>query len=194
MLEYLIEYVITVFVILGSFIGSIFIIRKDWKNYGLLYLISGILGGLICTLFLVLGFYYFPITPFSFGLPIPLVALFTVFPFYVLLGVYFSPKRWVWKLPFYMAMINLAVYTELLLVQYTKILKYKPPWDTWDSYSTWWLFFLGMEYIGGRMIPASKRWPIAIKSFRYGRWAWIVTHIIFMLTVFLMGVYLGKQL
>lgn len=192
-MENILEYAITLAAIASSSIGAISIMRKDWKRYGLLFLISGLLGNLICILFISLNFYEFPITPFSFGLPFPLTAVLTAFPFYVLLGVNFSPRRWVWKFPFYWALVNLGVFIEALIVENTKILKYNPPWDLWDSYSTWWLFFLGMEYIGGMIIPQEKRRPISIKSLRYGRWAWIVTHIIFTLTVFLAGVYLGRK-
>jgi len=188
------EYFFTLTVIIGSYAGSIFILKKDWKRYGLLYLISAAAGILACVAFMLFDFYYYPVTPYSLGLPFPFTAIVAAFPFYVLVGVNFSPRRWVWKLPFYMAMINLGVFGEILLEEYTEIIEYIPPWDTWDSYSAWWLYFLGMEYIGGMVVPESKRNPLQIKSLRYGRWGWIVTHIIFILTIFFTGVYFGMKL
>jgi hypothetical protein len=35
------------------------------------------------------------------------------------------------------------------------------------------------------------RRPISAESFRYGKWAWIVLHIIVIATIFLAGVYVG---
>ncbi|RLQ01272.1 hypothetical protein D9545_05585 [Geobacillus stearothermophilus] len=39
--------------------------------------------------------------------------------------------------------------------------------------------------------PQNARSPLAASSFRYGRWGWIVVHLMAMTTVFLAGVYAG---
>ncbi|MFB9760793.1 hypothetical protein ACFFMS_21170 [Ectobacillus funiculus] len=45
--------------------------------------------------------------------------------------------------------------------------------------------------MGGKVVPEHLRKPINGESFRYGKWAWIVFHIIVISTIFLAGVYVG---
>lgn len=43
-----------------STVVSILILRKNWKRYGLLFLISAVIGNILCYIFVVLGLYYYP--------------------------------------------------------------------------------------------------------------------------------------
>lgn len=188
------EYVFTAAAIFGSLVGTYFIVKLDWRKYGLLYLLSGISANIVCILFLSLDFYEFPITPFNGALTLPFTALLTTFPYYVLLGVRYSPRRWGWKIPFYWGMVHLGVAAEKLLEEYTNIIQYGKYWDTFDSYATWWIYLLIFEYIGGRIVPAHLRKPLPIEAFRFGNGAWFVLHFILILTIFLAGVYVGTLL
>lgn len=177
-----------------SVIGSAFILRHNFRRYGLVYLISSLTGAFFCFLFVSMGFYSFPvkIIPMS---SIPIIEMFTVIPFYVLLGIRYSPVKWGWKIPFYWGMVHIAMLLEILvLFEPVKILNYEEKWDVWDSYTWWWIYLLLLEWIGGKIVPAHSRKPIQTKSFRYGRWAWIVFHFIVIVTIFLAGVYAGWKI
>ncbi len=177
--------------VIVSIIGSILIVKKDWKKYGLLYLTSSVVGSILCFLFVSIGFYYFPVKLFPF-IPVPIIEMVTVVPFYVVLGVRYSPFHWGWKIPFYWVMVHIAMALEVLaLYDPVRIIRYKPPWDLWDSYTWWWIYLLLFEWMGGKMIPSSSRKPIQSKSFRYGRWVWLFLHFILIVTIFLAGFYTG---
>ena len=180
-----------IFAILFSIIGSLFIIRIDWKRYLLLFLISGIIGNIICYVFVKIGFYSFPYRLFPKISLMPFVAISTFFPFYVLLGVRYSPKSWAYKIPFYWAFIHLGMLGETLVKLNTDLIRYNFEWDFWDSYTWWWIFFLLFDWIGGLIIPEHLRKPIDSELFRYGNWVWIVFHFIVISTFFLGGYYLG---
>ncbi|GLH65419.1 CBO0543 family protein [Parageobacillus sp. G301] len=177
-----------------SLIGSFFILRNNFKRYGLLYFISGLTGAFLCFVFVSIGFYSFParLIPMS---PIPIIEMFTVIPFYVLFGVRYSPSKWGWKIPFYWGMVHIAMLLEIfVLFPPVKIMDYKENWDAWDSYTWWWIYLLLFEWIGGKIVPTHSRKPIQSKSFRYGRWGWVVFHFIVITTIFLAGVYTGWNL
>lgn len=174
-----------------SLIGSFFILRNNWKRYGILYILSAFIGTILCFLFVVLGFYSFPVTIIP-NSPIPLIQMFTVLPFFVILGVMFSPVRWVWKIPYYWGLVHVITLQEVIfLYQPIQLIQFHN-WGVWTSYTWWWIYFLVFEWIGGRIIPGDSRRPIQSKSFRYGRWAWFVFHFIVILTIFLGGFYLGR--
>ncbi|SFM26034.1 CBO0543 family protein [Pelosinus propionicus] len=173
-------------------IGSYFILRLDWKRYGLLYLLAGLIGNLLCYLFVEVRFYSFPYI-FLPILKIPIFSILTAFSYFVLLGVRYSPIDWVHKISFYGVMINTGVFFETVLKNTTRLISYDYEWDFWDSYTTWWAFFILMEWIGGKMIPAHLRKPLAIEAFRFGNWFWFVIHIVALFTIFLAGLYLGKN-
>lgn len=175
-----------------SLLGSYLILRKNWKRYGLLYLISGLVGTILCLLFVLLGFYSFPLTiiPKS---PIPLLQIFTSVPFLVIFGVRYSPLQWQWKIPFYWALVHIVMLQETLLSDKpVQLIQYRSEWDLWDSYTWWWIYLLLFEWIGGMIVPSHSRKPIQSKSFRYGRWAWTMFHFIVILTIFLGGFFLGR--
>ncbi len=73
----------------------------------------------------------------------------------------------------------------------TSIFKFESEWDLWDSYSLRWVYYLLFEILGGKIIPSDLRNPISHESFRYGRWAWILFHVVVITTIFLAGVYVG---
>lgn len=184
--EMYISIIILVFVLIGSY----FILRLDWKRYGLLYLLTGILGNVLCYLFVEVGFYSFPYI-FLPIIKIPILAILTAFPYYVLLGVRYSPTNWAYKIAFYGVIINTGVFAETVLKNMTSLIRYDFEWDFWDSYTTWWGFFILMEWISTKIIPPYLRKPLSIDVFRFGNWFWFVIHIVAMFTIFLAGLYLG---
>ncbi|AEG60770.1 CBO0543 family protein [Desulforamulus ruminis] len=187
----MIETYITIFAVVSSLIGSYFIIRLNWKRYGLLFLISGILANILCYIFVTMGFYSFPYRLFPSLSPMPFDVVLTVFPFAVLISVRYSPKSWYYKIFFYWCIVHMGMLAETLVLTQTKLINYDFKWDFWDSYTWWWIFFLLFEWIGGRIIPEHLRKPISADAFKLGNWAWILFHFIVILTIFLGGVYLG---
>lgn len=179
-------------IIIVAGLGCLFFIRLDWKRYGLLFLISAFSSNLFCYLFTFIGFYTFPENVLHSQSLIPYGLVSTLFPFITLFGIRYSPKQWIWKIPFYWAIVHLGVLGEVILKN-TKIFDFKPEWDLWDSYTLWWLNYLLYELLGGKIIPEHLRKPINSESFRYGKWAWIVLHIIVISTIFLAGVFVGAK-
>lgn len=166
------------------------IVRMDWKRYGLLYLLSATTAVALCFFFTYVGFYSFPVNVLHGSLTIPYALVMTAFPSAVLFGVRYSPERWPWKIPFYWAIVHIGVLGEVLLLS-TPIFDFSPEWDLWDSYALWWLYYLLFELLGGKLIPPNMRKPLPTDALRYGRWAWIVLHVILVATIFLAGVYFG---
>ncbi|RHW35757.1 hypothetical protein D1B31_19155 [Neobacillus notoginsengisoli] len=177
--------------ILAGALGCLVIIRTDWKRYGFLYLASAVSANVLCYAFVSSGFYSYPNNVLHGDALIPYGLVSTVFPFLVLSGVRYSPEKWIWKIPFYWAVVHLGVLGEVILRQ-TSFFVFGPEWDLWDSYTLWWLFYLLFELLGGKIVPDNVRRPINASSFRYGKWAWIVLHIIVISTIFLAGIYVGK--
>jgi len=171
-------------------LGCFYFVRLDWKRYGAVYLIAAIAANALCYALTYVGMYSFPENEWHDSLLIPHGLVSTLFPFIAMFGVRFSPERWVWKIPFYWGVVHLGVAGEVVLKQ-TSIFAFAKEWDLWDSYTLWWIFYLLMEALSGKIVPASKRKPIRAESFRYGRWAWIVFHAIVVTTIFLAGVYVG---
>ena len=175
-----------------SGIGTIWIIKKNWRQYGLLFLISVIIGNILCLLFIELQFYPYNFFPKLYPMPFPL--LLTMFPFYVLFGVRYSPSSWKYKIPFYWVLVHIGMLGEVLAQNYTSVIHYNKYWDTWDSYTWWWIFLLVFELIGGIVVSKDNRKPLLEDSFRYGKPVWYLLHFILILTIFLAGVYLGTKL
>lgn len=187
------EMYISIVSLVLSLAGSYYILRLDWKRYGFLYLLAGVIGNTLCYLFVKVGFYSYPYI-FLPVLRIPLVAILTAFSFYVILGVRYSPASWTHKIMFYGVLINTGVFFETVLKNTTRLIQYHYEWDLWDSYTTWWGFFILMEWLGGKIVPQQLRAPISANAFRFDNWFWFVIHIVGMFTVFLAGLYLGLQL
>lgn len=120
-----IESVLSVGALVTSTAGSVWIIRKSWKQYGLLFVISGAVGVALCYLFIYLKLYTFPFRLFPSVSAMPITLILTVFPLYVMLGVRYSPKPWLWKLPFYMVMVHIGVTAEAIIEQTTQIIRYE---------------------------------------------------------------------
>lgn len=111
-----------------SVICSIFIIKIDWKRYGFLFLLSAIVGVILCYIYIYLGMYTFPYRLFPRISKIPFTAILTLFPVYVLLGVKYSPKSWPWKIPFYWAMVHIGMFAEAWAESSTNLIKYNSPY------------------------------------------------------------------
>lgn len=107
-----------------SLIGSLFIIRLDWIRYGLLFLLTAITGNILCYIFVRIGSYSFPVRLFPHISIMPFEAILTVFPFYVLLGVRYSPSAWAYKIPFYWAFVHLGMLGETIFLNTTRLIKY----------------------------------------------------------------------
>jgi hypothetical protein len=181
--------VIIILIILGT-IGCLYFIQLDWKRYGFHFFINVITANLLCYIFTFIGLYSFPNNVLHSNLLIPYALVSTVFPFLALFGVRYSPEKWIWKIPFYWAIVHLGVLGEVIL-KHSSIFKFEPEWDLWDSYTLWWINYLLMELLGGKIIPKDLRKPIQSESFRYGGWAWIIFHVVVITTIFLAGVYVG---
>ena len=133
---------------ISSFVASIFILRINWRRYGIIYLLSSLVGIVFCFLFVSFGFYSFPITILP-RLSIPIIEMATVLPFLVMFGIRYSPVKWAWKIPFYWALVHLIMLQEtLFLSKPIHLIQYEFEWDFWDSYTWWWIFLLLFEWIG----------------------------------------------
>ncbi len=178
-------------IIIGA-IGIIFFLRINLKYYGLLFLSSSAVAIILCYIFYQIGFYSFPYIPTPIQFQIPYLTMTLTFPAGVMFAVRYSPKQWMWKVPFYWTIVHLGVGTEALIKAYTPIIRYDYEWDLWDTYTWWWIYFLFFEWIGGKIIPEHLRKPIDGELFRYGKIGWVIFHFIVITTIFLAGFYLGK--
>lgn len=180
--------------IFGSFAGSIYIAKNNWKQYIKLYVIASITGELLCYIFLKLDFYSYPYRLFPQISQMPFFLVLTLFPFYVLYGVRYSPSSWKYKIPFYWVLIHIGVLGEVLSQNHTRIIKYERFWDTWDSYTWWWIYLLIFEIIGGIIVSKESRKPISTEHFSYGKLGWFLIHFILIATIFLAGLFLGTKI
>jgi len=153
-------------------------------------LISALIGVILCYIFIYLGMYTFPYRLFPHISVIPFTAILTLFPAYVLIGVRYSPKSWPWKIPFYWAMVHIGISAEAWAEKCTQLVKYYPPWDTWDSYTWWWIYLLVFEWVGGLIISQELRKPIDEELLKYGKLGFFIIHFILIATIFLAGVYM----
>lgn len=189
--DYNLETYLTLISILLGISVNLFIIRLDWRRYGSLFILSAVIGNILCYTFVKLEFYTFPYRLFPKIFEMPVLAVSTVFPAIVLLGVRYSPKNWSFKIPFYWAIVHVGMLLETLVLNFTKLIDYRFKWDFWDSYTWWWIYLLVFEWIGGLIIPENLRKPIDGENLLYGRLGWAIFHFIVIITIFLGGVYLG---
>jgi hypothetical protein len=193
-----IKWNIETFILLGgtiiSFIASIRIIKTNWKQYGMLYIVTAVIGEILDIVFVKLGLYHYPYKLFHHMDISPYTLVMTIFPFYILLGVKYSPTLWKYKFPFYMALIHFGMLGEVLAHNFTKVIRFGRYWDTWDSYMWWWIFILGFELVGGLIVSKENRTPISEDFFRYGNLGWYIIHFMFISTIFLGGVLLGTKI
>ncbi|WP_234410351.1 CBO0543 family protein [Caldalkalibacillus mannanilyticus] len=174
-----------------SILALIPLLRLDWKRYGGLFLASAIVGNVLCYLFVSLDFYSFPYRLFPKISQMPVTAITLFFPVLVLLSVRYSPRSWLWKIPFYWVIVHLGMFLEILFLLNTRLIQYHHTWHLWDSYTWWWIYLLVFEWIGGKVIPESLRKPLSRKYLRYGTIGWVVIHFVLILTIFLGGYFLG---
>ncbi|SES64910.1 hypothetical protein SAMN05216389_101245 [Oceanobacillus limi] len=185
------ELYISLAVIFFSIIGSFFILRLDWKKYGLLYVLSAFVGNVLCYIFVTIGFYTFPNRFFPNITSMPILTVSTAFPFLVLFGVHYSPELWKWKIPFYWTLVHIGVFAETFVLSRTDLIQYTFKWDLFDSYSWWWIYLLLFEWVGNLIIPNNIRRPIPVETFYFGRLGWGFVHFVLIVTIFLAGYYLG---
>ena len=176
-------------------IGSVCLIlflKLDWKRYGLLFVISGFFGNILCYIFVKLGFYLYPYLLFPELEIMPFITITLTFPILVLLTVRYSPENWAWKIPFYWSIIHVGMFGETWALNNTRLIEYNYKWDFWDSYTWWWIYFLVFEWIGSLIIPKELRKPINLNYLKYGQLGWIIIHFVLIVTIFLAGYYLGS--
>lgn len=183
----------TLIALIITLTGSYLIVRNDWKRYGMVFLLTGVVGNILCYLFIKLGFYSFPYRLFPSISIMPFETILTLFPFYVVLGVRYSPQAWAFKIAFYFGIVHFGMFKEVLAESFSDLIRYDYGWDVWDSYTWWWIFLLMFDYIGGLIVPEHLRKPITLESFRYGNWLWLILHFIIITTIFLGGYYLGFE-
>jgi hypothetical protein len=168
--------------------------RKNWKRYFALFIISAIIGNIICYIFVRLGLYYYPYNIFPNISIMPFMLILTMFPAAILFGVRYSPKSWLYKIPFYWVLVHLGVLIEAWAENQTQLIKYTSSWDLWASYTWWWIFLLVFEWVGGIIVPTESRKPIDQELLRYGKIGWFILHFILISTIFIAGVYTGITL
>jgi hypothetical protein len=155
---------IEIFISLGgsilSFIASILIAKANWKQYMKLYIATAVIGEIVDVVFVKLKFYHYPYKLFHHMSVSPYTLIMTIFPFYILFGVKYSPTSWKYKFAFYMTLIHLGMVGEILAQNFTKVIEYGRHWNTWDSYIWWWIFILGFELVGGLIVSREYRTPI----------------------------------
>lgn len=176
-----------------STIGTIFILKINWKQYGALFLSSAVVGELLCYFFVKAGFYSYPYRLFPQISIMPFTLVLTLFPFYVMFGVRYSPAKWPYKIPFYWVLVHFGMTCEAVVQNYTSVIKYNKFWDTWDSYTWWWIFLLIFQLVGDVLVSDEYKKPIDESLLRYGKIGWYIIHFILITTIFLAGFYLGKQ-
>ena len=177
-----------------STVVSLLIMRINWKRYGFLFLLSAIIGNILCYLFVVLGLYYYPYRFFPKISVMPVTLILTMFPACILFGVRYSPKSWPHKIPFYWVLVHLGVLIEGWAEEKTQLIKYNDSWDLWASYTWWWLFLLVFEWVGGMIVPAESRRPLDQELLKYGKIGWFIIHFILITTIFIAGIYTGYTL
>lgn len=82
---------------------------------------------------------------------------------------------------------NLAEYS-------TRLVRYNPEWDVWDSYTWWWIYLLVFEWVGGMIVTEDVRKPLDHELLKFGRIGWFILHFILISTIFLAGVFMGFSL
>jgi hypothetical protein len=189
-----VETYISIISLILSVLATYFVVKIDWKRYGLLFLISAVSGVALCYVFIYLGLYTFPYRLFPQISKIPFTAILTVFPVYVLLGVRYSPKPWAWKIPFYWVMVHIGMAAEVWAEKRTQLISYGPHWNAWESYTWWCIFLLVFEWVGGMIVTQDIRKPLDQELLHYGKIGWFILHFILITTIFIAGVLLGFSL
>lgn len=189
-----IETILTLSALAVSTVVLILVVRIDWKRYGALFLISAIVGNILCFIFVELGLFYYPFRLFPGLLNRPVSLITTMFPALVVFGVRYSPKSWPYKISFYSVAIHLGVLIEGWAENQTQIIKFNPAWNLWTTYTWWWIFLLVFEWVGGMIVPAESRKPLDHELLRYGKIGWFILHFILISTIFIAGVYAGMTL
>ena len=188
------ETYVSIITLILSIAATYLIVKIDWKNYGLLFIISAITGIILCYIFICLGLYTFPYRLFPKISRTPFTAILTIFPFYILLGVRYSPRQWSWKIPFYWVLVHIGMSAEVWAEKCTDLISYGPRWNMWESYTWWWIFLLVFEWVGGMIVPQDKRKPLDQELLRHGKIGWFILHFILICTIFIAGVLMGFSL
>lgn len=174
--------------------AAFWLLRKDWKHNGILMALAAAVGIGLCWLFTALDLYVFPFRLFPSVAAFPFITVIFVFPAYVGLAVRYAPGSFKWKIPYYWTLVHIVVLMEFLIERNTDILQYRPGWNIWLSYLTWWLFMVGFEWIGSRIVPGASRHPLDVLWLQYGRLGWFVVHFVMIATFFLIGLAVGMGL
>ncbi|WP_066048095.1 hypothetical protein [Robertmurraya korlensis] len=140
--------------------GLLFILRKNYLRYGIISGLSMVLSMMLCLFFYMNGFYRFVLP-----LPIILPTVAVSFTFLTLFSIYYKPKYHSYV--FYFTIINSVFAIEILLRHFFHFIVYRGPWDTWDSYSLYWVYIRFFAFIGDWIVPLKYRNPISSESRAY---------------------------
>lgn len=153
-------WIILICVIVLNGLGFVIIVRKSYVRYGLISFISIALSTLLCMFFEWNGFYRFVLP-----LPVILPAVAISFTLLVLFSIYFKPKQHTF--PFYFMVVNVVFAIEIILRDVCHFIVYRGPWDTWDSYSLYWLYVRLFAFLGDWLVPLKYRKPISSETRLY---------------------------
>lgn len=167
-----IHWVILMVVFIVTAIGLMILLRKNYVRYGIIAVISIALSIGLCMFFYKNGFYRF-VLPLSVILPTVAMS----FTFLALFSIYYKPKRHTFV--FYFTIINLVFAIEMVLRHFFHFIVFRGPWDTWDSYSLYWVYIRFFAFLGDWFVPSKNRNPIPSDTRAY----WISFIIVFIGTI-----------
>lgn len=167
-----IHWVILITVFILTAIGLLVILRKNYVKYGFITGISIVISIGLCMFFYKNGFYRFVLP-----LPAILPTVAMSFTFLALFSIYYKPKYHTFV--FYFTMINFVFAIEMVLRYYFHFIVYRGPWDTWDSYSLYWVYIRFFAFLGDCLVPSKYRNPIPSDTRAY----WISFIIVIVVTI-----------
>ncbi len=167
-----IHWFILIIVFALTAIGLLVILRKNYVRYGFITGISIVISIMLCMFFYSNGFYRFVLP-----LPVILPTVAMSFTFLVLFSICYKPKHHTFV--FYFTMINFVFAIEMILKYFFHFIVYRGPWDTWDSYSLYWVYIRFFAILGDWFVPIKYRNPVSSDTRAY----WISFIIVFIGTI-----------
>ncbi|MCP8968325.1 hypothetical protein [Ectobacillus ponti] len=149
-----IHWLIIITVAVVSLIGIIGIARRSPFHYGILLVLQLVSAFVLCVFFQkVMGFYRFAL-PLRYAM----ILVLSGFGLYVLFIVHYRPRH---KTFFFLfTVLHLVFILEYILEQYVHFIVYQNGWDTWDSYTWYWIYTIVFAGIGDYVVPEKYRNPV----------------------------------